>query len=361
MQKVGLFVKIFVKLTQKQNPMSINWAYFGNILLKIWETIKNYFYLILLILSIVYFLYYLSEIWNAPSNFEASQKYKVLSILKDIAVIVFSAGIFTSSLKFLAFIKIFETEFEKLFKSKNYGGQIESAIQSITLSKEYFANQARIKDIWKDVTLCMYQKQFPELHDKISEALDNDYYNNLEYYYKDEKVEFKITSVDDNYIKIEQSVVYFLKRPDASPFNWKFGFSHLNNNDHPREIEIEFLNSDTKYNPELHLKEEEINGGKDIMKTINVPLSGQQEYRIKRRLVEIQNFKADRFWSFKNAKIVDNLNISIDFGKDLNVLFVESNSKQKFTTLRDFPNSKTFISNQIILPGEQFKLFFLKV
>jgi hypothetical protein len=99
----------------------------------------------------------------------------------------------------------------------------------------------------------------------------------------------------------------------------------------------------------------------EIIKSVNVTLSGQTEYRIKRKLVEVQNYKLDRFWSFQNAKIVDNLNVSIEFTKDLNVLFIESNSSNKFTIDEDKAYLKSYMSNQIILPGEQFKLFFLKV
>ena len=334
---------------------------FKNILCKIWEAILNYFYLILLIFSGIYFAYYLNVIFNSPENFEATKTYKVLSILKDFAVIVFSAGIFTAALKFLAYIKIFEVEFEKLFKSKDYGGKIESAIQSITLSKEYFAKQSNIKNIWKDLTLCMYQEQFPELHNKISEILNNDYFSNLSYYYKDEKVSFKFSSVGTDYIKVEQSCIYVLKRPNTDPFEWVFKFAHLNNNDYPRELNIDFLNSDVKYNPEIHLTETLRNNNTEILKSVNVTLFGQTEYRIKRKLVDVQNYKLDRFWSFQNAKIVDNLHVSIKFTEDLNVLFTESNSSNKFTIDEDKAYSKSYMSNQIILPGEQFKLFFLKV
>lgn len=333
---------------------------FKNILSKIWEAILNYFYLILLILSGLYFAYYLNVIFNSPDNFETTKTYKVLSIIKDIAVIVFSAGIFTASLKFLAYIKIFELEFEKLFKSKDYGGRIESAIQSITLSKEYFAKQVHIKDIWKDITLCMYQEQFPELHDKIAAVLNNDYYNNLSYYYKDEKVNFRFTPVEEDYIKVEQSVVYVLKRPNKEPFEWNFKFAHLNNDDFPRELTIEFLDNAAVYDPNLHLKETP-RGDNEILKSVTVTLAGQTEYRIRRKLVEIQNYKIDRFWSFQNAKIVDNLNISIKHHKDLNIIFTESNSLNKFTIDENKTLSKSYMSNQIILPGEQFKLFLLKV
>nr|WP_288832609.1 hypothetical protein [uncultured Flavobacterium sp.] len=330
-----------------------------NILSKLWKAFIDYLYLVLLVCSIIYFIYYLCVIFNATKNFESTPTFKVLSLIKDLAIISFSAGIFTAALKFLAFIKVFESEFEKLFQSKNYGGIIKEGIESITLSKEYLARQTNIKQIWKDVTLCMYKEKFPELHDKIENVITNKYFDNLAYYYKTEHITYKISSVENDFIKIEQTIIYTLKRATTEEFNWSCAVVFLPDDEYPDYpiLEIDFLDNPTKFNSESHINVTK--EGNLITKRATVPLSGQKEYRIKRKIVEMQNYKEDRVWSFQSENIIESMDVSVKYTSDLNVIFTES-LVTNFTPVEKKQGSQSYTSKHVLLPGEQFKLFFLK-
>lgn len=324
----------------------------------------NNLYLIFLVFSVSYFLYYFF-ITNSKSNETFCELNKsTLTLLKEFSLIIFSAGIFTSSLKYLQYIKVFEKEFERIFNSKNFNEKIKDSVESITFSKEFLHKQNNLEKIWQKVTLIMYEKQFPELYSQLKTNLKNELfkYNNISFYYKNFKIEYHISRISNSdKIKIEELTTYTLVRPNTKLFDWDFKValdsSECEDKKYP-EIEIDFMDSDNKFDTSLNIITKEID--ENIVKEIKMKLIGNTNYLIKRKITMIQDLQKDREYSFGSDRIIEDLDIQIQYSDDLNVIFSESWKVKFIKEEKRIKNIKSYIHRGLLLPGEKFKLFFLK-
>ena len=201
-----------------------DYSSFKSIVFFIWEMIKRLFkgafrnlYLIMLFVSIAYFIVYAILIFNIqdtlPIEQEKSGKYGMvfwLDFFKNIALLVFSAGIFTSSLKYLQYINIFENEFQKILLSKPFTSKIKESVESITYSDEHLLKQKDLDGIWKRVTLSKYKQRFPELMIELVKNLENELFleNNLTCYYKNFQMNLSFKLLDNDIVKIIESSEY---------------------------------------------------------------------------------------------------------------------------------------------------------
>lgn len=337
-----------------------------DILKKISIALLNNLYLIFLIISISCFIFY-GIVNDDPDYFKGwKEKKSVLEVIKNLSLIIFSAGIFTSSLKYLQYIKVFEKEFDRILNSEKFSSKIKESVESITFSKEFLHKQNNLEKIWQKVTLVMYEKQFPDLYHQLKNELQNELFNhnNISFYYKNFKIEYFITRIPEtDNLKIEEQTTYTLVRPNNKLFDWDFKVAiDSDDSDNKRypEIEMEFLNS-TKciFNK---TDDVEVIEQKDlVIKKIKKKLHGNKNYLIKRKIIMVQNLHKDREYSFGSDRIIDDLDITIQFSEDLNVIFSES-WKVKFIKKETKDNNiKSYIYRGLLLPGEKFKLFFLKV
>ncbi len=340
--------------------------YVWNMIKAIWKGILDNLYLIFLASAIAYFIFY--KVVANNQNYLSSWTYKdeTLEVLKTVAFIIFSAGIFTSSLKYLQYIKVFEKEFDRVLSSKKYLKQVKESVESITLSKKFLLKQTNLEKIWQDVTLCMYQKEFPELFEKLKSNLNNELFkqNNISYYYKHQIVEYNITIVSEWVIQLEQSITYTLIRPSEKLFNWNFGAvclkSDSDNEIYPK-IEVEFLSGKFKFDSNVDVIVDKEKDPQLLYKFVNKDLSGSKEYLIKMKMTQLQNIKDDRFWTFGSDRIIDDLDVRIQFPKELDVVFTESTKDREFVKIETNDlNKKYYMNRGLLLPGEKFKIFFLK-
>lgn len=340
--------------------------FIGLILKKIWSAFLDNLYLFLLLVSISYFVFYgiVKDDVNYFSGWK--NKHEILKGLKDFSLIIFSAGIFTSSLKYLQYLKVFEKEFDRILTSNKFTNKVKESVESITFSKEFLHKQSNLEQIWKKVTLVMWEKQFPDLYAQLKGNLKNELFrqNNISFYYKNFKVKYFITRVDDtDRIKIEQHTVYTLVRPNEKLFDWNFSvavdIANCEDKKYPK-VEVELVNdSVNKFNPEEDIKSFEEEGF--FIKKVELQLRGKTEYLIKRKVTMYQDLQKDREFSFGSDRIIADLDVSICHSNNLNVVFSES-WKVKFIKeeLRE-KGVSSYLFRGLMLPGEKFKLFFLKI
>ncbi|PKA97364.1 hypothetical protein B0O79_1019 [Flavobacteriaceae bacterium MAR_2009_75] len=337
----------------------------GEMIKKLWKGVLNNLYLILLSVSILYFLCYTIFIFN--DEFLPSWEKKVfwLNFFKDIALLIFTAGIFTASLKYLQYIRVFETEFERILLSDKFSGKVKDSVESITFSEDFLLKQSNLSEIWETVTLSKYKQQFPNLYAELKKNINNTFFvnNNISYYYKHTKKKYDIKVVSGYKIHIMETTILSIVRPSTDEFEWDFKTSilegHSENEKYP-EICIESLSEcgmifDPEKNIEVEVKNE------NLIKECKLKLSGHKVYNIKRVLKFTQDIDKDREWVIGSDRIMDHLDVHVKYSEDLNVIFSKSNKAKFIKEELQEPNQISYISQELMLPGEKFKLFFLKV
>tara|TARA_R110002012_G_scaffold233730_1_gene407075 strand:+ start:2048 stop:3214 length:1167 start_codon:yes stop_codon:yes gene_type:complete len=333
-----------------------------------WKGFLNNLYLILLFISVSYFIFYIIAFFLADGSEDSVYKSEIVDFLKDVAFVIFTGGIFTASLKYLAYIKIFEKEFDRILISEKYTDRLKKSIESITLSEDYFLAQNNLEHIWEVVTLSKYRKAFPDIYDILKRDIKNEFFekNNIAYYYKNYTKEYNIILTDFKQVEIEELTRYTIVKRTKEEFDWTFNIrvdkSDSLEGEYPK-IDFKVLNIDTiQLNPEADIKKEEV--GNDIIKRVRKTLQGRDEYHIVRTVTFSQNLDNDRECIFGCDKIIDDISIKIRYGKDLKAIFspawkVEYH-EEDIKELADF-NEIAYFNRGILLPGEKFKLFIIKV
>ncbi|MEO9478480.1 MAG: hypothetical protein ABJF56_03385 [Maribacter dokdonensis] len=332
---------------------------------KLWKGILNNLYLILLSVSLIYFVVYAVLIFddNYLSNWD--KKVFWLDFFKNIALLIFSAGIFTASLKYLQYIKVFESEFERILLSKKFSDKIKDSVESITFSEEFLLKQANLGEIWETVTLSKYKQQFPGLYANLKKNINNTFFikNNISYYYKHTKKTYNISVISEFLIRIEETTVFTIVRPNTDEFEWDFNVSLEEKNSEDKkypEVEIIPLKDyGTEFDPKNNV--ENIIKDELLIKNCKITLSGHEVYNIKRIINTHQDLKVDREWVFGSDRIMDHLDVRVKYSNDLNVIFSSSNNVKFINEDLTESNEISYISQDLMLPGEKFKLFFLKV
>ena len=339
------------------------------------NTIKGFFkgfinniYLIFLVISISYFAFYILAYYLKNEDGNRVFDMTIVTFWKEIAFIVFTAGIFTSCLKYLAYIKVFEKEFDRILLSDKYNERLKKSIESITLSEDYFLAQNNLEHIWEIVTLSKYRKAFPDIYKILKRDIKNEFFekNNISYYYKNYEKEYNVNLVGERDIRIVEVTKYTIVKNSTEEFEWNFKIRvdkrDSLDNEYPK-IEFEVLNADNiKFVPEEDIKIESDNG--DTIKTVKKTLQGKEEYHIKRIITFNQNIDYDRECIFGCDKIIDDLSINLRYHEDLKVIFSPAwKVKYHEEELVDLGKLKevSFYNRGILLPGEKFKLFIIKV
>lgn len=333
---------------------------------KIFMSLLNNFYIVLLVISIFYFILFAITLNDAQYFPNWIEKNYWLNFCKDISILVFSAGIFTASLKYLQYIKMFESEFDKILMSERFNNKIKQNVESITYSEDFLLQQNNLDEIWEKVTLSKYKKQFPELYPILKKNIKNELFkkNNISYYYKNFRIEYFVTKEEGDIIRIEERTKYTIIRPTSTKFKWDFSISiesdDSENGKYP-EIDIRLINNECGMNfvPKDDIKSHVTEEGL-LVKKVDKVLKGQKEYHVFRTTVVKQNLNNDREFKMGCSRIIDDLDVSVKYSNDLKVIFSRaSNVSFIKEDLQDL-NSFSYINRDLMLPGEKFKLFFLK-
>ena len=196
--------------------------YFG-ILGHIWEILKlvfNYFYVVLIPIPVIYLMYYYLFFEANKTETYIFNSIDLIKDLKNLSFWFFTAGAFSAATKIISNLKIFKSQFESIilsdkfkatFKeillSNEFDSQLTKKFEILTFSQENLNKQPNLDKIWKDVTLCKYEKQFPQLMEKLREKIENDLFeeNNLSYYYKNLRIQVKFELLENDIVKITET------------------------------------------------------------------------------------------------------------------------------------------------------------
>jgi hypothetical protein len=288
---------------------------------------------------------------------------QILKYLSEISILFFTAGIFSSSLKYLQFLGIFEKEFKKAISSKEFDQKLEKQLKQITFSEDFLIKQSNLPELWETVTLCKYRKQFPDIYPKLKSKVNNELFSNdnISYYYKNFQLSYTLSLEDEIYVRIIEKATLTIVRPNREVFEWDFGVVNMLDKD---ERITSLLKFNVKNMNGMEFDYNDIN--EDIKegfvnRFIKKNLSGKLEYHIEREINSVQNIEKDRVFGFGSSRIIDDISVRIQHSKDLNVYFEAVGGNKYYHNAAFDEDDKAFINRGVFLPGEKFKIFIYRV
>ncbi|MGE4513262.1 MAG: hypothetical protein AB7E26_05520 [Chryseobacterium sp.] len=346
----------------------------------LWEILKlvfNYFYVVLIPIPIIYLMYYYLFFDASKADTYIFNSIDLINDLKNLSFWFFTAGAFSAATKIISNLNIFKTQFENIILSEKFSkkfkeillsddfeNQLTKNFEILTFSQENLNKQPNLDKIWKDVTLCKYEKHFPQLMEKLRDKIENDLFaeNNLSYYYKNLRLQVKFELLEDDIVKItETSTSTLISNTDSEIDIEFFVTSHENDSEN---VYTKIIPSKTKINGEVFEDDffndsNPIKEGEYFKKIFKHQLLGRKEYYIDRCIEMKQKLHEDRIYSFSSSKIIDDIYINLITCDKLNIFF-SAVDKNTFTLDNIEFAGTNFANRSVLMPGEKFKVFIFK-
>lgn len=346
----------------------------------IWEILKlvfNYFYVVLIPIPIIYLMYYYLFFDAEKADTYIFNSIDLIKDLKNLSFWFFTAGAFSAATKIISNLNIFKTQFENIILSEKFSNKFKEILLSndfesqltknfeiLTFSQENLNKQPNLDKIWKDVTLCKYEKHFPQLMEKLRDKIENDLFaeNNLSYYYKNLRLQVKFELLEDDIVKVtETSSSTLISNTDSEIDIEFFVTSHESDSEH---IYTKIIPSKTKINGEVFEDDffndsNPIKEGEYFKKIFKHQLHGKKEYHIDRCIEMKQKLHDDRMYSFSSSKIIDDIYINLVTCDKLNIFF-SAVDKNTFVQDNIEFTGTNFANRDVLMPGEKFKVFIFK-
>lgn len=327
---------------------------------------KNYF-LILIAFPLFYLIYHYT--FYLPYH---SADARSVWLQEDTAEMLWSAsitflvtGTVTAALKWLNNLAFFKKQFSDLIRSDDFSTVLSEKMKELALSDEYLLARNDLEEIWTRVTVCKYQQKFPELTEEIQKKIENDLFleQSLSYYYKNFRLQINF-SIEDNIVKITEISSFTVISHTTEKIEINFGTTS------PVVDEGEIY---TRFIPEgckcdgmplmLSTGDGQNIGNNNIVSDVifKAPLEGSKKYIIERQVEMTQNINDDRVFTFSSSRIIEDLSLNLKYDDKLNLFFspVGKNVFHKDNQLRSL-ESQSYISRDLLLPGEKFKIFIFK-
>lgn len=319
-------------------------------------------YLFLIPFPLCYLIFYY-QVYDSGVNTNISKE--VAEYLEKVSIYFFSAGIFSATFKLINSLVVFKNHFKDIIISTEFDEVLTKKLEVLALSDDYLLQRSDLKEIWSRVTLCKYEQRFPQLKEAIREKMENDLFheNSLSYYYKNFRTQINYELLEDNIVKITEISSFTIISNSSDPIVMDFWISTDDiNNANEGKIYTKYIAEKCRMDGiSLDIKEVDTNivNGIKLYKTFNAELKGKKEYEIERSIEMTQNIDVDRVFSFSSDRIIDNFTLKINPCKKLNIFFSPV-GKNKFNLDNQIHEGQSYVSREILLPGEKFQTFIYK-
>lgn len=273
--------------------------------------------------------------------------------------------------KYISGLHFFKKQMLRVVASEEFGDIITKKISEANFTPEHLSTLNNIDEKWRILTLCKYQKKFPELMSKIKPLLQTELLNddNLSCYYDNFNVRIDIKLMDDSDIIEIKETSQFQVIPTDSIEVVPLKFTTFNVKDEDNKtynklnitetlIDGNQLKSLIENNKDIYT-EKPITNDNETMIEYTVNLKGKNKYSLFRVANMKQHLTLDRLSSSYTSKIINNFRVEINTCDKTDIFFSSPEvNKLQFDTLN--PNKKCYFTNYPLLPGDLYNIFIFK-
>ena len=266
-----------------------------------------------------------------------------------------SKGIYAAGTTILTSI-IFLT----LVKSKQFSDIFRKQLRSIIYCTEHLEKRKDIRDLWITTSKAMYEKNFPELCEKIEENVEkyipvdsSKYYSNYVY-----KIDISFDQENANFINLKERETFDLISRTTEKIEYKSS-AIFEKEDYKDEISdykmLSFIVNKENLNPTIpQLKVDKKYKGKKVLITHNRFLSGANKYSIEKEELKKYSLKVENTKSHNCTHIFKDYTLEVTHPKNLEVNFYENG------TLNNFDKKPIREIGEVIVKRYEYKGLMLK-
>jgi hypothetical protein len=226
--------------------------------------------------------------------------------------------------------------FMTVVKSKQFTDIFKKQLRSIIYCTEHLEKRKDIRDLWLNTSKAMYEKNFPELCDKLENNLEkyipvdsSKYYENYVY-----KVDISFDKESPNYIILNERESFDLisRTKKDVEYNSSTVFEKENYKEDISDYKMKEFKVNKKViickEPQLTI-DKKYKGKKIAVKHIRT-LSGENKYSIEKEEFKKYSLKVENTKSHTCSHIFHNYTLEVTHPKDLEVKFYENGTLNNF-------------------------------
>lgn len=345
--------------------------------------IKDHTYLLFLLFPLIVIL---NDKFVDKSEYEHAPIFNYLfnsEFLKKLSYVFVVTGSGIGVAKYLGNLHFFKKQIDRVLSSEKFKEVLSEKISEANFSHEYLSNLNNIDKKWKTLTLCKYQRKFPELMAEIEPLLENELFeeNNLVCYYSKFRILVEIelleneqddkNGADDKIVKITEKNFFYVHPTSDDKVPLTFTISSIPDDGDERtytkldtantKIDNVSLDELTEKDPNILKSPSQDNQKEGEWKSedYTIFLEGKKKYYVERVVEMRQNLAIDRLSSLSSSKIIDHLNIEINTCEKTDIFF---NPAGKNIFKQDgLKNKKNhYIKDSFTLPGDLYNIFIFR-
>lgn len=259
--------------------------------------------------------------------------------------------------------EVIKKEFRLTLLSDEYNTNLIQTINKIIYESKYLQKDKNLENIWREVTTCFIQDEFPEIKDKLLNKIQNVYFRHtsLSYYLKDRTDKYKVNLINDKYIDLLINSQYTIKRKSIEEFLFEIKYCVEKDRYDEMEslIDIKEVKIDDK-SLEINEYLSSINkivgesSEKNIFKNLEIPLNGSLNYDFEiTTLLRYPYIDEFDFFGVTYKRIIDGLKVEIFCEKKIEHNFSEFGLEKFIRNSKNaFNSGTTYKSNGLILPEQ---------
>lgn len=277
----------------------------------------------------------------------------IVEVLKVVGSVIISSGVFSAIVRSSQFTDIYKDELKK-----------------IIYCDEHLKERKDIHDLWHKTSRQLYQDKFPELSNKISNALKKYFPIDQEHYYEDYHYRIDISFAKDNpsFITLTEREEYTIVASGQHKeieYNSYCSFNTTQKDNDISDYElVSFLVNDKLDMPsekEL-VKKVDNKNGKITVKHKRV-FVGENKYKISKEEVKTYSLDIENTKSHTANWLFNGYKMEVTYPKDLKLEFYEKGTHGYFKKEKRNINGVNFLTAKydgLILPKQGVRLIFSK-
>ena len=226
--------------------------------------------------------------------------------------------------------------FLTIVKSKQFSEIFQTQLREIIYCTEHLEKRKDIRELWLNTSKAMYEKNFPELCEKLEDNLEkyipidsSKYYENYIY-----KVDISFDSENENYLILNESESFDIisRTKKGIDYNSSCVFEREDYDEDISDYKMkEFkINKKTIDCKEPQLKIDKKYKGKKIAVSHIRKLSGENKYSIEKEEYKRYSLKVENTKSHTCSHIFHNYTLEVTHPKNLEVKFYENGTLNNF-------------------------------
>lgn len=252
-----------------------------------------------------------------------------------------------------------------------YNRIYQRALEDVIYSKTFLARRSDLNEIWKNVSITLFESKFPEIHTPLLDIINNKYFpsdDNVSYYTDIRQhllIRWKDGEADTLEINEKIDLVVHTVSNRKSTYQTKYvviteGTPTADQSQQIINVE-EYTVDGASYLDKPDVFKWTPENGKVTFESCAMLPGGKREYHVVQSVKRIQKLNIDDFLNYSARYLISNMDVEVEYPDNLKVSLYGSGTVERFIPMYERDGHKRWTYSGLILRKQGYVMTFNKV